>query len=458
VVVLVAAVGSASLGVVVRQPLGPDGPARGSLALDLPARTEIAVPAANGASASGEEQQRAGTDPSPVRDVAPSGTRSAPARCLDGVACRVWQVDLLDGTEPDAIVAGAGVVVVPSVRELRTYDARTGELRWSVGVRAPGNRVVAPRAAIAGGLVLVAGTGDRLHAYALDDGERSWSATIAGLEQVGDAREIDGQLVVLVRRTGQRTTPSTLLTVDPADGAPGWELDVDAAILTDEGPVSHQRGVGLRGHDPQDGVVRWSALQDQAVGDLRPAGRLVVVAADEDRLLLDAATGEQVARLPRVAMVGPFATETTTVVPGGDRVLLVDGGGVVWDVEVPGGCCTGHLVGVDDVTLRRSDGSLLVLDRTDGGLLEQRAPLHPDGDDVPGWLLGGLEFSVVPDVGTELRFHVRDVRTGRLLEELAAVTPVAVLGSDVLVASSDQVLRLTPRPRRSVPTGPLQAR
>jgi hypothetical protein len=131
----------------------------------------------------------------------------------------------------------------------------------------------------------------------------------------------------------------------------------------------------------------------------------------------------------------------------------------MWDVTVPGGCCTGHLVGVDDVTLRRSDGSLLVLDRTDGGLLERRAPLHPDGDDVPGWLLGGLEFSVVPDGGTELHFRVRDVRTGRLLlEELAAVTPVAVLGSDVLVASSDRVLRLTSRPRRSGPTGPLQAR
>jgi hypothetical protein len=66
---------------------------------------------------------------------------------------------------------------------------------------------------------------------------------------------------------------------------------------------------------------------------------------------------------------------------------------------------------------------------------------------------------VVPDGGTELRFRVRDVRTGRLLlEELAAVTPVAVLGSDVLVASSDRVLRLTSRPRRSGPTGPLQAR
>jgi hypothetical protein len=282
VAVLVAALGSASLGVVVRQPLGPDGPARGSLALDLPPRTEIAVPAANGASASGEEQQRAGTYPSPVRGVAPSGTRSAPARCLDGVACRVGQVDLPPTTRGPGSCAG----------------------RW--GVRAPGNRVVAPRAAIAGGLVLVVGTGDRLHAYELDDGERSWSATIAGLEQVSDAREIDGQLVVLARRTGQRTTPSTLLTVDPADGAPGRELDVDAAILTAEGPVSHQRGVGLRGHDPQDGAVRWPALQDQAVGDLRPVGRLVVVAADEDWLLLDAATGEQVARLPRVAMVGPL--------------------------------------------------------------------------------------------------------------------------------------------------------
>jgi hypothetical protein len=47
------------------------------------------------------------------------------------------------------------------------------------------------------------------------------------------------------------------------------------------------------------------------------------------------------------------------------------------------------------------------------------------------------------------------VRTGRLLDELPAVSPVAVLGSDVIVASYDRMLRLTPAPSRFGPTGSL---
>jgi hypothetical protein len=45
--------------------------------------------------------------------------------------------------------------------------------------------------------------------------------------------------------------------------------------------------------------------------------------------------------------------------------------------------------------------------------------------------------------------------TGRLLDELPAVSPVAVLGRDVMVASDDWMLRLTPAPSRFGPTGSL---
>jgi outer membrane protein assembly factor BamB len=434
----------AALASVTWRPLGPE---RASLAFDLPARAGIPAPATD---------LRPEAEPSGEHDVAATGNGTVPTRCLDGVACRVWQVDLLAGTEPGGIVTGEGVVVVPSVRELRTYDARTGELRWSVAVRSPGNRVVAPRAGLAGGLVLVAGTGERLHAYGRDDGERRWSTTVAGLEQVGDAREVDGQLLVVVRRTGQRARPSSILALDPADGALRWQLDVDGAILTELGPVSTDRLGGVRAHHPQDGGVRWSAQQHRAVGEVRAAGSLVLVAAAEERLLLDGVSGAQVARLPRVAMIGPLPTEAATVVPGEDRALLVDGDGIVWDVAVDGGCCTGHLVGDGEVVVRRTDGRVLVLDRADGALLEERGPLDPGGGEVPGWLLGGLEFSAVPDeVGAEPQLRVRDVRSGRLLVELPAVSPVAVLGSDVIVASYDRMLRLTPSPSRFGPTGSL---
>jgi hypothetical protein len=49
---------------------------------------------------------------------------------------------------------------------------------------------------------------------------------------------------------------------------------------------------------------------------------------------------------------------------------------------------------------------VLVLDRADGALLEERGPFDPDRDEVPGWLLGGLEFSAVSDEdGAELRLR-----------------------------------------------------
>jgi outer membrane protein assembly factor BamB len=473
VVAVVAAVGFASLAslAVIAWPSLPNAHERGSLALDLPARAEIATPAPSGGDAGGSDPGADGEDgggagggedlrpvaePSGEHDLATSGDGTVPTRCLDGVACRVWQVDLPAGTEPGSIVTGEGVVVVPSVRELRTYDARTGALRWSVSVRSPGNRVVAPRAGLAGGLVLVAGTGERLHAYGRDDGERRWSATVPGLEQVDEASEVDGQLLVVVGRAGQRARPSSILALDPADGALRWQLDVDGAILTDAGPVSTDRLGGVRAHQPQDGGVRWSAQHHGAVGEVRAAGSLVLIAAAEERLLLDGVTGAQVARLPRVAMIGPLPTEDATVVPGEDRALLVDGDGIVWDVAVAGGCCTGHLVGGEEVVVRTTDGRVLVLDRADGALLEERGSFDPDRDEVPGWLLGGLEFSAVSDeVGAELRLRVRDVRSGRLLEELPAVSPVAVLGSDVIVASYDRMLRLTPSPSRFGPTASL---
>lgn len=460
-----AVLGVAAVVLALWQPPDPAGSERASLALVLPGRGEVAAPAPGGerpaVDRDGPEVDTSDTSDSSDTPDAPDavavGVRSTPPRCLDGVACRVWQVDLPAGTEPGSIVTGDGVVVVPSIRELRTYDARTGTPRWSVGVRAPGNRVVAPRAAIAGGLVLVVRTGERLHAYALDDGDRSWSTTVGGLEGVRDARELDGQLLVLGTRPDQRSRHTVLLALDPADGTVRWQIDVDGAILTDVGPVSQDRRAGLRGHDPRDGDARWSALQGRAIGDLRAAGPLALVAAAEERLLLDAATGEQVAQLPRLPMIGPLPTESTTVVPGEDRALLVGGDGVAWDAAVPGSCCTGHLVGGEEVTLRRTDGSVLVLDRADGSVLDERGPFDRDSGEVPGWLLGGLEFSALPDAGgAEPRLRVRDVRTGRLVEELPGVSPVAVLGRDVIVASDERMLRLTPTPSRFGPTGSLR--
>jgi outer membrane protein assembly factor BamB len=421
---------------------------RASLALDLPARAEVSPAAVEARDVPSAEVE--------ARDVPSAEVGSVGPHCVGGLACRVWQVDLPAGTEPGSIVTGDRTVVVPSIRELRAYDARTGASRWSVAVRAPGNRVVAPRAALAGGLVLVVGTGERLHAYDLDDGERRWSTTVKGLEHVRDARELDGQLLVLGARPDQRSRLTVLLALDPADGTVGWQIDVDGAVLTDVGPVSQDRRAGLRGHDPRDGRARWSALEGRAVGDLRAAGPLALVAAAEERLLLDAATGEQVAQLARLPMIGPLPVESATVVPGDDRAVLVDGDGVAWDAAVAGGCCTGHLVAVDEVVVRRTDGSVLVLDRDDGEVVEERAPLGTDSDEVGGWLLGSLEFSALPDEdGTDLRLQVHDLRTGRLLDELPTMAPVAVLGNDVVVASYDRMLRLTSDPNRFGPTGSL---
>jgi hypothetical protein len=458
-VLVVAVLGVAVFVLAVWQPAQPTATERGSLALELPGRAEIAAPASpDGMPADGMIYEGAGAaEGAATADALRSARGTVPPRCLGGLACRVWQVELPAGTEPGSIVTGDDVVVVPSTRELRVYDARTGTARWSVGVRAPGNRVVAPRAAIAGGLALVVGTGERLHAYDLDDGERRWSTTIGGLERLRDARDLDGQLLVLGARADQRSRRAVLLALDPADGSARWQIDVDDAILTDVGPVSQDRRAGLRGHGPRDGDARWSALQGHAIGDLRAAGPLALVAAGEERLLLDAATGEQVARLPRLPMLGPLPTETATVVPGEDRAVLVGGDGVAWDATVAEGCCTGHLVGDDEVTLRRTDGSVLVLDRADGAVLDQRGPFDLGRTEAAGWLLGGLEFTVLGEEGgAEPRLRVRDVRTGRVVEELPTAAPVAVIGRDVIVASYERMLRLTPTTSRFGPTGSLR--
>jgi hypothetical protein len=458
-VLVVAVLGVAVFVLAVWQPAQPTATERGSLALELPGRAEIAAPASpDGMPADGMTDEGAGAaEGAATADALRSARGTVPPRCLGGLACRVWQVELPAGTEPGSIVTGDDVVVVPSTRELRVYDARTGTARWSVGVRAPGNRVVAPRAAIAGGLALVVGTGERLHAYDLDDGERRWSTTIGGLERLRDARDLDGQLLVLGARADQRSRHAVLLALDPADGSARWQIDVDGAILTDVGPVSQDRRAGLRGHDPRNGDARWSALPGLAIGDLRAAGPLALVAAGEERLLLDAATGEQVARLPQLPMLGPLPTETATVVPGEDRAVLVGGDGVAWDATVAEGCCTGHLVGDDEVTLRRTDGSVLVLDRADGAVLDQRGPFDLGRTEAAGWLLGGLEFTVLGEEGgAEPRLRVRDVRTGRVVEELPTAAPVAVIGRDVIVASYERMLRLTPTTSRFGPTGSLR--
>jgi outer membrane protein assembly factor BamB len=429
---------------------------RDSLALELPGPAEVADPATRG-DAPATDGGGPGAASSTGRDTPAVGVRAVPSRCLDGGACRVWEVGLPAGTDAGAIVTAAGAVVVPSVREVRTYDLRTGELRWTAGVRAAGNRVVAPRAALAGGVVLVAGADERLHAYQLHDGTRRWSAEVADLEQVVDAREVAGRLLVAGRRSAQRASRGVILAVDPADGTVDWRVDVGGVLLTDVGAVSYDRGAGLRGHDPSSGAVRWSAAHDARLGDLRAVGPYVLVAAADDRLLLDATTGRDVARVPRAPLLGPLPTEAATVVPGEDRALLVDRDGLVWEAPVAGGCCTGHLVTDDTVTLRRTDGSLLVLDRIDGALLMERDPLTGDGVEVSGWLLGGLEFTAAgdaDDAGPRLR--VRDLGSGRLLDELPAVTPVAVVGRDVLVASADRLVRLSPTPGRVGPTGSLR--
>jgi hypothetical protein len=123
------------LAAVARQPLDLGAPQHGSLALDLPTRAEVAEPAPSSGWPAGDEPEEVVA--SEDRDVATVDVRTVQPRCLDGVACRVWQVDLLTGTDPGAIMTDEDVIVVPSVRGMRAYDARTGAPRWSVVVRLP---------------------------------------------------------------------------------------------------------------------------------------------------------------------------------------------------------------------------------------------------------------------------------------------------------------------------------
>lgn len=424
----------------------PQLPAPDRLTTELPAASELA--------AARELEPADGTDP--ARDT-PAGTDAVTGvvdagqgpLCLGAARCTVWQTGLDRSLRPFGLDVADGLLLAPTTTGLSALDLDTGVARWSVPVPSPAGRSGPAGVAVAGDLVLVAGPGGQVLAHELATGREVWTGVLPRAVAVRRATLVDGHVVLTASVERTASTELVVAGFDARSGRLRWERTVRAAAVGTAGAVAVDPAGRLVGLDAASGEPRWVQERPGPPPELLAVGPLVLVLDPGSSALLDVRSGEPVAELGTSAVLAPLELAGSEVVPGDRVAVLVGPDGVRWRAQVPGGgCCTGARLLGDEVWLRLSGGHLLVLDRRDGSVLEQREPLvaGDDGRSAPGWLLGGLEFSPLPPevaIG-DARLRVRDVATGATLAQLPAIGPVAVDGDDVVVVGEGWVARLTP--------------
>ena len=193
----------------------------------------------------------------------------------------------LSGTSP---AVSGGTVIVPSITgQIIALNAANGEPRWADNL-VRGNRNVAGssitdvagRPAIDGGTVYAVGTGGRMVASRLSDGERLWSQDISGLHQP----IVSGNTVFVV------DTQDRALALDKASGAPRW-------------------------------IVQLPSERQAWAGPLLAGNRLWVGSTDGALLALDPATGQTVETqdLREAVYTSPIAAGGRIIVLGGRGTL-----------------------------------------------------------------------------------------------------------------------------------------
>lgn len=187
----------------------------------------------------------------------------------------------LSGTSP--AVAG-GTVIVPSITgQIIALNAASGEPKWAENL-VRGNRNVAGsaitdvagRPAIDGGVVYAVGTGGRMVAARLSNGERIWSQDVGGLHQP----IVSGNTVFIV------DAQDRALALDKASGAPRWIVQLPTEKQAWAGPLlaGNRLWVGsttgdLLGLDPATGqTVATQSLRDAIyMSPIAAGGRMIVV-------------------------------------------------------------------------------------------------------------------------------------------------------------------------------------
>jgi outer membrane protein assembly factor BamB len=438
------------------------GPSAGSLP-ELPTGTD-------GRAAGSDERVElpAAADPGGTRspDEATTGELESGEGGCFAPGCLVWSV----GPEPPIVpttvpTVGGGLLLVRWDGRLAALELRTGEVRWEFDPATEherlgtGDLVYAATDELA--VVLVE---DELLALELTDGSERWRVGVSEPSRVGDAIELDDVVVVSsARRVGPSRGDVEVLALDAGTGRPRWSRSVADAALSDRGPVVLTSEAVLQGLDPVDGAVRWERSLDDGLDQLDASGELVitrpVAGGRQDTTIRSAVDGEVLLeRSHGVNAQLRTATRGTLVAPLGDEIALLTDGEVRWRRDTgPVPCCAGTYVDEEVVTVRRTDGSLWVLDREDGAPVADLADPTPDAPPHRTTLVGRFVFTVDGfDPSSVPTVRVVDAASGAPVADLVDAFPAYQLADgDVIVLGAGRVARLTPEgsdrlgPRRS---------
>jgi len=263
------------------------------------------------------------------------------------------------------VVDGVGAVIYGAVLDsgakcdqLMAVDAKSGEQRWTSGLKHPGDRVTNfsdsfTSVSIASGSV-IAQNSDAIRAYSISSGARKWGlipkqSSDSTCRPIASRAEGDRAILVLDCLSGRGSVAS----VDAATGKVGWThlmaaTEGDALFVT---PISVKplvlasRSIGGRSQmivlDERTGSVKQqisssiggsSALDFSSAGS-RTIGRVYYHVAIKDGKLFAATEGASGARRNEIVAIDLSTGEPSWTTPAADdtreRIIKVDDDGVL---------------------------------------------------------------------------------------------------------------------------------
>jgi outer membrane protein assembly factor BamB len=294
------------------------------------------------------------------------------------------------------VVQDGVVIVMCSSRELKGFDARTGESLWSVKVdESPTSTFVDIPRVSGEHRVIVA---DNTHVESVDakTGEIAWSLVRdLGITSIGTS----GSHVVMVGE-------GKALSVDAETGVKEWEFSYPGDLFTVGGMRTDTSdrdflvaiGTGIQATRLEDGTSHWTrTMPDGPVQDLRAFGDAVYVLTEGGTLsALDPDTGlTRWERGPNEfpghfqSVVGRDADHVYVVVSDELTALNPADGSTVWSLDAatagsPGGLNQTHLTGGNLVVL--APNTLLLVEPSSGVITVKRqmnlgaaGTIHDDG-------------------------------------------------------------------------------
>jgi outer membrane protein assembly factor BamB len=256
----------------------------------------------------------------------PSGTSSTTAgpglsadvRTLDDAEDWSLPIIMASGQCAGPAVLDGVIAVMCASRELRGYDAQSGESLWSVKVDSAPTTTFVDIPLISGAHRLITSDNNHVSAVEAKTGEIAWSIT---RERSITSMGASGSHVVMVG-------DGTALSVNADTGATEWEFSYPADLFTQGGmrtTISDTDflvgiGTGIQATTLDGGTSRWTrTMADGPIQDLRAAGDSVYVLTEAGTLTaLDAADGSTTWERP-----GEFKGRYQSVVGADEQHLFV---------------------------------------------------------------------------------------------------------------------------------------